>query len=73
MLDITLFRDPTTLATIKDSETRRFRDPSVVDRVVEADRLWLKATYDRSACSRVLNIIGRLIGQKKKSKEFSPD
>ena len=73
MLDITLFRDPATLERIKDSEQRRFRDPSVADRVAEADRLWRQATYDRSACSRVRNIIGRLIGQKKRNKEFAPD
>jgi seryl-tRNA synthetase len=73
MLDITLFRNDETLGQIRESERKRFRDPGAVDRVVEADRLWRKATFERSACSRVRNIIGRLIGQKKKAKQFAPN
>lgn len=71
MLDITLFRNETTLERIRDSEARRFRDPAIVDKVADADCQWRKATHNRSACSRVRNIIGRLIGQKMKAKQFA--
>lgn len=73
MLDITLFRNEKTRELIRESERKRFRDPAVVDQVAEADELWRKATYERSSCSRVKNIIGRLIGQKKRAKDFGPD
>lgn len=67
MIDISLFRNNVTLEQIRESERNRFRDPTVVDRVVKADSLWRQAVKDRSACSRIKNIIGRLIGQKKKA------
>lgn len=73
MLDISLFRDDTTVEQIRESERKRFRTTENVDLVVESDKLWRQATFNRAQCSRVANIINRLIGSKKRNNEFKPN
>ena len=54
-LDIDLFRpekggDP---EKIRENQRKRFKDPSVVDRVVEADVLWRKCRFFHTPVTRL--------------------
>ena len=52
VLDIELFRaekggDP---AKIRENQAKRFKDVTLVDKVVEHDKLWRKGTSHRQCC-----------------------
>nr|CDS28326.1 seryl tRNA synthetase cytoplasmic [Hymenolepis microstoma] len=75
VLSLDLFRkdkggDP---EIIKKSEQNRYKDPGVVDKIVDLDEQWRKA---RSACDRLnrsKNICSKTIGKKIKAKESAGD
>lgn len=70
MIDLQLIRDNGSRALVKESETKRYRDPVVVDKAYEADCEWKSVTHRRSRIARVSNIINKTIGKKMKAKEF---
>ncbi|MHA2362363.1 MAG: serine--tRNA ligase [Candidatus Hodarchaeales archaeon] len=68
MLDIIIFREKPEI--IKESEKKRFKDPNMVDKVIELDKLWrdVKKTVDdlRKERNALSKEIGRLKKEKKK-------
>jgi seryl-tRNA synthetase len=72
MIDIKLFRDNPEI--IRESEKKRFKDPSQVDKVVELDKKWRKLLQDVNDLRKERNKISREIGQKKrKGEDISAD
>ncbi|KAL8438887.1 hypothetical protein Efla_005367 [Eimeria flavescens] len=54
-------------AKVAESEKRRGRDPSTVDKLVAADKSWREATYSYEQGRRELNAVNKEIGQRKKA------
>lgn len=68
MLDIKLFRENPDI--IRESEKRRFRDPAIVDQVIEFDRLWREKKQEINELRRLRNEKSAEIGKiKKKDKK----
>ncbi|KAK2148363.1 hypothetical protein LSH36_501g06015 [Paralvinella palmiformis] len=70
-LDIDLFRpekggDP---EKIRENQRKRFKDPDVVDRVVEADVRWRKLRFQGDELNRFRNLCSKTIAEKMKKKE----
>lgn len=61
MLDINLFRDDEMRARIKESERHRFKDESIVDKIYELDREWIRVNYNHEQVNKELNQINRKI------------
>lgn len=58
VLDIELFRaekggDP---AKIRENQAKRYKDVTLVDKVVEHDKLWRKGTSHRQCCRTSLKL-----------------
>lgn len=68
MLDIKLFRENPEI--IKESEKKRFKDPSVVDKVIEFDNKWRERLNKIQKLRQEKNEISRLIAKGKKSKDL---
>jgi seryl-tRNA synthetase len=68
VLDITLFRNPESLAKIRESHNKRYGDDSLIDDIVRNDELWRKTLFTRNQCSKTLNIIKKSFGTKKGKK-----
>ncbi|KAL8451026.1 hypothetical protein Emed_002236 [Eimeria media] len=68
-IDINLLREEKggCPAMVAESERRRGRDPSTVDKLVEADKTWREATYAFEQGRRDLNAVNKEIGQRKKA------
>lgn len=69
MLDINLFRDPALADVVRESERRRFRDPKIVDEVIEVDEKWRRTQYLREVCSKMMNHCSKAVGARKKAKQ----
>jgi len=71
MLDILLLRDATggNSNLVRESERRRYHDPAVVDRVIEADTLWRRLQKLSEQVKKLTNDCSRSIAAKKKNKE----
>ncbi|NVM34294.1 MAG: serine--tRNA ligase [Candidatus Lokiarchaeota archaeon] len=67
MLDIELFRK--NLDIIIESEKKRFKDPSIAERVLEYDIKWRTALQDIEELRKYRNEISTKIGEFKKSKD----
>lgn len=52
---------------VAESERRRGRDPSVVAKLVDADKRWREATYSYEHGRRDLNAVNKEIGNRKKA------
>ncbi|MHA1763348.1 MAG: serine--tRNA ligase [Promethearchaeota archaeon] len=68
MLDIELFRN--NLELIKDSERKRFKDPSIADKVLEYDKKWRAALTELQELRQKRKEISVLIGKYKKEKKL---
>lgn len=71
MLDILLLRDATggNSDLVRESERRRYADPTVVDKVIEADQEWRKLLKMSENSKKLGNDCSRAVGAKKKAKE----
>ncbi len=67
MLDIEIFRK--NLEVIKESERKRFKDPSIADKVLEYDKKWRSALAELQDLRQKRNEISILIGKYKKEKK----
>ncbi|MHA1381883.1 MAG: serine--tRNA ligase [Candidatus Helarchaeota archaeon] len=67
MLDIKLFRESPEL--IKESEEKRFKDPSNVDKVVEYDNKWKELKREIDLLRQEKNKLTKIIGEKIKKGE----
>ncbi|XP_037271682.2 seryl-tRNA synthetase [Rhipicephalus microplus] len=71
VLDLELFRadkggDP---EKIRQNQRRRFKDPGLVDKVVDADTVWRKLRHQLDNWNKLKNLCSKEIGQKMKKKE----
>uniref|UniRef100_A0A0K8R6Y5 Putative seryl-trna synthetase n=1 Tax=Ixodes ricinus TaxID=34613 RepID=A0A0K8R6Y5_IXORI len=71
VLDLELFRadkggDP---EKIRENQRRRFKDPGLVDKVVDADTVWRKLRHQLDNWNKLKNLCSKEIGQKMKKKE----
>lgn len=71
VLDIELFRadkggDP---AKIRENQAKRFKDVTLVDKVVEHDNQWRKARFFADLLNQKKNMCSKVIGEKMKNKE----
>jgi len=68
MIDINLLRDDKggNSKLVKDSETKRFRNPEIVDQVIQADKEWREANFKTEKLQEEINKINKAIGVKKK-------
>ena len=71
MLDINLFREEKggNPELVRESQRRRHKDVSVVDKVIELDEVWRKRRYDRDQINKEFNKLNKEIAQKRKAKE----
>lgn len=69
MIDINLFRDPALANIVRESERRRFRDPKIVDEVIEADEKWRRTQFLTEKCKKMINHCSKAVGARKKAKE----
>jgi len=67
VLDIEIFRK--NLEVIKESERKRFKDPSIADKVLEYDKKWRSALAELQDLRQKRNEISILIGKYKKEKK----
>lgn len=51
---------------VKESVKKRYKDPKIVDDVIELDNMWRKARFAVDQGNKELNIINKEIGSKKK-------
>uniref|UniRef100_A0A8C4WSE2 Serine--tRNA ligase, cytoplasmic n=1 Tax=Eptatretus burgeri TaxID=7764 RepID=A0A8C4WSE2_EPTBU len=75
VLDLDLFRadkggDPDAL---RSNQRRRFKDPALVDRLLEADTTWRKCRFRVDNLNRLKNLCSKTIGEKMKRKEAPGD
>lgn len=75
VLDLDLFRpekggDP---AKIKENQERRFKDVTLVDKVVEKDVLWRKLRHQADNFNKLKNLCSKEVGEKMKRKEPAGD
>ncbi|KAI1897182.1 hypothetical protein AGOR_G00080580 [Albula goreensis] len=71
VLDLDLFRtdkggDP---EKVKETQEKRFKDVSLVDKLVEADSEWRKCRFMADNLNKVKNMCSKAIGEKMKKKE----
>ncbi len=65
MLDIRLFRENPEM--IRESEKKRFKDPKIVDKVVEYDKKWRHVLKEVEKLKHKRNVVSREIAKLKKS------
>ncbi|ESO92618.1 hypothetical protein LOTGIDRAFT_190601 [Lottia gigantea] len=75
VLDIEQFRsekggDP---AKIKENQSKRFKDVTLVDQVVEKDVLWRQLRFKADEYNKIKNACSKVIGEKMKKKEAVGD
>lgn len=75
VLDLELFRadkggDP---EKIRKNQEKRFKDASVVDKVVDADNKWRKLRFNLDQYNKLKNVCSKTIGEKMKKKEAAGD
>lgn len=75
VLDIELFRadkggDPD---KIRENQRKRFKDVSLVDRVLDADNKWRKLRHQADNWNKLKNLCSKVIGEKMKKKEAVGD
>lgn len=75
VLSIDLFRtekggDP---AKMKENQTKRFKDPKLVDTIVEKDEEWRKVRYNGDSLNKLKNLASKTVGEKMKKKEPQGD
>ncbi|XP_032655525.1 serine--tRNA ligase, cytoplasmic isoform X4 [Chelonoidis abingdonii] len=71
VLDLDLFRadkggDP---GRVRDTQIKRFKDPALVDALVEADGAWRRCRFRADNLNKLKNLCSKTIGEKMKKKE----
>ena len=71
MLDINLFREEKggNPEVIRESQRRRYKDVSLVDQVIELDKVWRTKSYERDQLKKEFNKINKEVAALKKKKE----
>lgn len=71
MLDILLFRDAIggNANLVRESQRRRYKDPSTVDEVIAADEQWRRLQFLSETTKKFANDCSKAVGAKKKAKE----
>uniref|UniRef100_A0A914VJK9 serine--tRNA ligase n=1 Tax=Plectus sambesii TaxID=2011161 RepID=A0A914VJK9_9BILA len=54
---------------IRESQRQRYKDPKLVDKVIETDEAWRKARFIGDQLNRQKNVCSKAIGEKMKKKE----
>jgi len=74
VLDLDLFRTEKggNPDQIRENQRKRFKDPSLVDKVVEADGKWRQLRFKADNLNKLKNLCSKTIGEKIKSKEPQP-
>ncbi|XP_047491475.1 probable serine--tRNA ligase, cytoplasmic isoform X1 [Penaeus chinensis] len=69
MLDIVLFREDQggNPNLVRESQKKRFKDVKVVDTVIELDTKWRAARHNGDVLNRMVNVISKTVGEKKKA------
>lgn len=58
---------------IRENQVKRFKDPALVDQVVEADNKWRKLRFELDNWNKLKNLCSKEIGRKMKNKEAGGD
>ncbi|XP_060629203.2 serine--tRNA ligase, cytoplasmic [Anolis sagrei] len=71
VLDLDLFRadkggDP---ELVRETQRKRFKDPALVDALVEADGAWRRCRFRADNLNKLKNLCSKTIGEKMKKKE----
>ncbi|XP_071810548.1 serine--tRNA ligase, cytoplasmic-like [Asterias amurensis] len=71
VLDLELFRaDKDGIPDkIKENQAKRYKDVTLVDKVIEADTKWRKLRYEADNLNKMKNLCSKIIGEKMKKKE----
>lgn len=54
---------------VRENQIKRFKDPALVDKVVEADTKWRKLRHELDNWNKMKNLCSKEIGKKMKNKE----
>lgn len=75
VLDLDLFRTEKggNPDRIRENQKRRFKDPVLVDKVVEADGKWRQLRFKADNLNKLKNLCSKTIGEKIKFKEPQPE
>jgi len=75
VLDLELFRQDKggCPEKIRENQSKRFKDVTLVDRVVEADSKWRKLRFQADNWNKLKNLCSKTIGMKMKKKEAVGD
>ncbi|XP_050539081.1 serine--tRNA ligase, cytoplasmic [Daktulosphaira vitifoliae] len=75
VLDLDLFRTEKggNPDKIRENQKKRFKDPALVDKVVEADSKWRQLRFKADNFNKLKNLCSKTIGEKIKSKEPQSD
>ncbi|XP_078500341.1 serine--tRNA ligase, cytoplasmic [Lissotriton helveticus] len=71
VLDLDLFRadkggDP---EAVRETQRKRFKDPGLVDRLLQADGVWRRSRFQADNLNKLKNLCSKTIGEKMKKKE----
>ncbi|VDN32451.1 unnamed protein product [Cylicostephanus goldi] len=71
VLDMDMFREEKggNPEIIRESQRNRYKDPGLVDKVIELDQAWRKARFLLDVFNRQKNVLSKAIGEKMKKKE----
>jgi len=71
VLDLNLFRKEKggNPDTIKESQKKRYKDVTIVDKIVEIDNKWREVSYHCDQYNKLKNLTSKSIGKKMKAKE----
>ncbi|CAJ0603339.1 unnamed protein product [Cylicocyclus nassatus] len=71
VLDMDMFREEKggNPEVIRESQRNRYKDPGLVDKVIELDQAWRKARFLLDVFNRQKNVLSKAIGEKMKKKE----
>ncbi|VDM54580.1 unnamed protein product [Angiostrongylus costaricensis] len=71
VLDIDLFREEKggNPEVVRNSQRQRYKDPTLVDKVVELDQSWRKARFLVDVFNRQKNVLSKAVAEKMKKKE----
>ncbi|XP_056413684.1 serine--tRNA ligase, cytoplasmic [Hyla sarda] len=54
---------------VRETQRKRFKDPGLVDSLLEADKAWRKCRFQADALNKSKNLCSKSIGEKMKKKE----
>lgn len=71
VLDLELFRSDKGGCPdkVRENQSKRFKDVTLVDKVVECDAKWRKLRFQADNCNKLKNLCSKKIGMKMKAKE----